>query len=576
MKDKIAAILKGKVFLGLLFLAVVYSFSTLPSLGVITGTTLSRSLAQVISTVTPTTPVNVLGLNSSKAQVTTTGNIGIGTSAPDTLLTIAGNYPTTSNTVWPAPTQLHITPDVNIAGGAFIGSKADNHVYLGSGLSRVGKGNWKVLTNYGAALYSQFNGDHNFFVVPNTVYGTNINPSAHIAMIITENSTVGINLDLPAAMLDVRNSFVSTLPDLLLVASSTSVTGGTKVPVLDVKTDGKVLIGTQTPLFSPASNSPIFQIAGTNGGLAAAYQFSANTTGSALSLAHSRSATVGAQGALQTGDYLGQLSFYGSNGNFFQRGAAVHAVVNGIVSPGVMPTDLVFEAGSSNSFTERMRITSAGNVGIGIVAPQDKLQVIGDIRVGTSGTNGCIKGFGGTALTGTCSSDASLKIVTGNVTGVLEKLSRLDLVTYKWNQLASDLYQNNTNTTNTGYIAQQVQQQFPELVTFDSKGYRQLNYTTLNLYGLQAIKEMNQNLDGIAGTRTPLSGSASESFVSAFFTNIKTMIVAWLADAGNGIGDVFAGTFHAKDKLCINDTCVTEAQLQALIQNAQNAKGVQR
>jgi len=41
----------------------------------------------------------------------------------------------------------------------------------------------------------------------------------------------------------------------------------------------------------------------------------------------------------------------------------------------------------------------------------------------------------------------------------------------------------------------------------------------------------------------------------------------WLASAGNGIVDVFAGTFRATDKLCINDTCVTETQLQALLAN---------
>ncbi|MEI7480001.1 MAG: hypothetical protein WCJ59_00005, partial [bacterium] len=45
-----------------------------------------------------------------------------------------------------------------------------------------------------------------------------------------------------------------------------------------------------------------------------------------------------------------------------------------------------------------------GKVGIGSSTnPATALQVFGDIRVGTAGTNGCIQGFGGTALTGTCS-----------------------------------------------------------------------------------------------------------------------------------------------------------------------------
>src|SRR5262249_31255671 len=39
--------------------------------------------------------------------------------------------------------------------------------------------------------------------------------------------------------------------------------------------------------------------------------------------------------------------------------------------------------------TERMRLTSAGSLGIGTNNPQDRLHVNGDIRIGT-GTNGCV------------------------------------------------------------------------------------------------------------------------------------------------------------------------------------------
>ena len=46
-----------------------------------------------------------------------------------------------------------------------------------------------------------------------------------------------------------------------------------------------------------------------------------------------------------------------------------------------------------------MVILPGGNVGIGsfndFPTITDKLQVFGDIRVGTTGTNGCIKNFGG-------------------------------------------------------------------------------------------------------------------------------------------------------------------------------------
>lgn len=146
---------------------------------------------------------------------------------------------------------------------------------------------------------------------------------------------------------------------------------------------------------------------------------------------------------------------------------------------------------------------SGANIGIGTTDPSAaKLVVVGDIRTGTSGTNGCVQNFAGTAIAGTCSSDQRLKTVTGNVGSVLDRLTQLDLVTYHWNQTAADLYHNNQDATNTGYLAQQVQAQFPELVSTDSNGYEQLNYTTLSLYGLEAIKELYAKIQPLQAVLT--------------------------------------------------------------------------
>ena len=63
-----------------------------------------------------------------------------------------------------------------------------------------------------------------------------------------------------------------------------------------------------------------------------------------------------------------------------------------------------------------MAILPNGNVGIG--TPQgpggeptatDRLQVFGDMRVGTTGTNGCVKRFDGNGLVGTCAVRSALQ-----------------------------------------------------------------------------------------------------------------------------------------------------------------------
>ncbi len=60
-------------------------------------------------------------------------------------------------------------------------------------------------------------------------------------------------------------------------------------------------------------------------------------------------------------------------------------------------TDMVFATGTSNSGTERMRLTTGGNLGIGTTAPGARLEVITDA---TAATGGLISQFGSTALGG--------------------------------------------------------------------------------------------------------------------------------------------------------------------------------
>jgi len=170
------------------------------------------------------------------------------------------------------------------------------------------------------------------------------------------------------------------------------------------------------------------------------------------------------------------------------------------LAPNVSWKALYFNAANYNFYlaaaaNPALAVTSLGSVGIGTASPAVTLAVVGNIRVGTFGTNGCVQNFAGTALTGTCSSDARLKTVAGTVDNVLDGLSRLKLVRFYWNKTAASLYHNATTVLNTGYIAQSVQQQFPELVSHDQNGYRQIDYTDLSLYGLEAIKELKRKND---------------------------------------------------------------------------------
>jgi Chaperone of endosialidase len=138
--------------------------------------------------------------------------------------------------------------------------------------------------------------------------------------------------------------------------------------------------------------------------------------------------------------------------------------------------------------------TSSVNVGIGVAAPVDTLQVFGDIRVGTSGTNGCVKRYDGTALTGSCSSDARLKTNIESFAPVLTQLVQLRPVNFSWR--VEEFPEMHFGTSRSyGLIAQEVEKLFPEMVGKDEHGYRTVDYSRLPLLLVQGVRELKAEND---------------------------------------------------------------------------------
>jgi hypothetical protein len=77
--------------------------------------------------------------------------------------------------------------------------------------------------------------------------------------------------------------------------------------------------------------------------------------------------TFGSNTAVASGQSLGRYRFYGTDGTAPIHGASIEALVDATPSTNSMPTRLIFKttASGSSSPDERMRIDSAGQVGIG-------------------------------------------------------------------------------------------------------------------------------------------------------------------------------------------------------------------
>jgi hypothetical protein len=148
--------------------------------------------------------------------------------------------------------------------------------------------------------------------------------------------------------------------------------GGAEAIRIDA--DGRLLIGNTS---SNSAFNSAFQIQGSGvAGTMLVNRFNASTGGPNLYFAKSRSATIGTNTIVNSGDQFGIINFAGANGTGYDTGAQIYAEVDGTPgASGDMPGRLVFSTTPDGSDvpTERMRIDSSGNVGIGTSSPGAKL-----------------------------------------------------------------------------------------------------------------------------------------------------------------------------------------------------------
>jgi hypothetical protein len=138
----------------------------------------------------------------------------------------------------------------------------------------------------------------------------------------------------------------------------------------------------------------------------------------------------------------------------------------------------------------------AVNVGIGTPTPAVTLQVVGDIRVGTSGTNGCLQNFSGSPLSGSCSSDARLKTDIQPFSSLLDKVARLQPVHYHWRVTEHPEYHFGSALI-SGLVAQDVEKVFPDMVSEDARGFKTVNYSELPFLLLESVRELKAENDDL-------------------------------------------------------------------------------
>ncbi|MCX6754076.1 MAG: tail fiber domain-containing protein, partial [Candidatus Nomurabacteria bacterium] len=185
-----------------------------------------------------------------------------------------------------------------------------------------------------------------------------------------------------------------------------------------------------------------------------------------------------------------------------------------------------------NAATAQMIIANTGVVSIA------NLVSCGGIQTNGSGTM-------------SCTSDARLKDIKGNFTPGLDAIMQINPQTYSW-KTDSGLYDGGIDYS--GFIAQNVETAIPEAVNINPSGNRQVNTTTILAASINAIKEMNLKLEDLSSLDTTKA------------TSLGSLITRFLADMGNNVTDLYASVIHSdkvvtkeiemKDSATGEDYCV--------------------
>lgn len=125
----------------------------------------------------------------------------------------------------------------------------------------------------------------------------------------------------------------------------------------------------------------------------------------------------------------------------------------------------------------------------------------------------------------------------------LEELLALRPISFTYKEAFSD----GDPSRKIGFIAEEMASTVPEVIDYGNDGQVEgIQYGNLTAILTRAI----QQIAAITGT-------------------FKQNLITWLADASNGITKIVTGLLAADrvetDELCLGSTCVTEAQLQALL-----------
>ena len=211
-----------------------------------------------------------------------------------------------------------------------------------------------------------------------------------------------------------------------------------------------------------------------------------NATGSSLTFRKTRGVDSSAKTASNATDVLGNIRAYSYDGTNYDQNAIIQFTSVTAQNSGAIR----FWTANAGAIAERVSIVNDGDVGIGVVAPSQKLDVNGRIRMATWTADGDTAAYRDTATNciAIVTSDVRLKKDLEVIPNALDKIKSLSGYTYR------RIDDEENAKKKYGLIAQEVLAVAPEL-TFeftnedDPNTYYSVHYDKLPALLIQAVKE---------------------------------------------------------------------------------------
>lgn len=486
--------------------------------------------------------INSGSLTGATMVVDSNGNVGIGTTSPQALLGLQGSIGVNSS-------QLYLAANGTVSIGTtspttvldLWGSNASTYAANSFAASVTGNGNGSGSRLVNANTTAN-NGVGLIFSGVDT--GGNTVNAAGITGVFTSHTAGAVSSDIVF-----QNRNAGMIGETMRITSSGNVGIGTTTPLSNFLLDVNGTIGS----LSNTNNAEAYLSSGPGYGILQAGNAINSLTNPLALNPNGGNVGIGTTSPSQNLSVAGNgyfTGFVGIGTNAQLNNAALTAInaANGAAIETTGSTGQNAVVGDATN--------AAAQGGIFHNLASGNFCYIGS-GTGSSGGNTAINcngpAQGTTAWTNT--SDARLKT---NVAGLpeadgLAAIEQLQPITFNW----LDAKQNAEYGPQLGFLAQDVQKLFPSFVA-DSGA------TTTITTASGTTKEIPNTLSlSYASFVVPLVEAVQQ--IASISDEFEQNLIAWLGNAQNGIGDLFAENGHFSNELCVGSTCVTPAQFQAMV-----------